>query len=65
MVVGAHQSFKFFRQNTWFLENHRALSKLYRESVHENQFYIDHTNHLKKKHSQLKKDMLFSKIFSQ
>ena len=28
MVVGARQSFQFFRQITWFLENNRALSKL-------------------------------------
>ena len=27
MVVGARQSFQFFRQNTWFLENNGALSK--------------------------------------
>ena len=27
MVVGARQSFQFFRQNTWFLKNNRALSK--------------------------------------
>ena len=27
MVVGARQSFQFYRQNTWFLENNRALSK--------------------------------------
>ena len=27
MVVGARQSFQFFRQNTWFLENNRALPK--------------------------------------
>ena len=26
-VVGAHQSFQFFRQITWFLGNTRALSK--------------------------------------
>ena len=26
-VVGARQSFQFFRQNTWFLENNRVLSK--------------------------------------
>ena len=26
-VVGARQSFQFFRQKTWFLENNRALSK--------------------------------------
>ena len=28
MVVGARQSFQFFRQKTWFLENNRASSKL-------------------------------------
>ena len=27
MVVGARQSFHFFRQKTFFLENNRALSK--------------------------------------
>ena len=27
MAVGASQSFKFFRQNTWFIKNNRALSK--------------------------------------
>ena len=27
MVVGARQSFQFFRQKTWFLENNKALSK--------------------------------------
>ena len=27
-VVGAHQSFQFFRQIIWFLRNTRALSKL-------------------------------------
>ena len=27
MVVGARQSFQFFRQNTWFLENNRALPR--------------------------------------
>ena len=26
-VVGARQNFQIFRQNTWFLENNRALSK--------------------------------------
>ena len=31
MVAGAQQSFQFFKQNIWFLENDRALSKfLYR-----------------------------------
>ena len=28
-VVGARQSFQIFRQNTWFLENNRALPKLF------------------------------------
>ena len=27
MVVGARQIFRFFRQNTRFLENNKALSK--------------------------------------
>ena len=27
-VVGARQSFEIFRQNTWFLENNKALSKV-------------------------------------
>ena len=26
-IVGARQSFQIFGQNTWFLENNRALSK--------------------------------------
>ena len=31
MVVGAHKSFQFFMQNTWFLGNNRALPKFYME----------------------------------
>ena len=27
MVVGARQSFQFFRQKTWFVEDNRALTK--------------------------------------
>ena len=27
MVVGARQSFQFFREETWFRENNGALSK--------------------------------------
>ena len=27
VVVGTRQSFQFFRQNTWYLENNRDLSK--------------------------------------
>ena len=34
MVVRARQNFQFFKQNTWFLESSRALSKfLYRISL--------------------------------
>ena len=60
MVVRACQSFHFFRQNTWFPENYRALSKflygilhslisitkLYKKSVDKSQFCIDHASHL-------------------
>ena len=63
MVVGARRSFKFFRQNTWFLENNRALSKFLYGILHylistiklqqnqsiKKQFYINHASHLKKK----------------
>ena len=28
-IVGARQSFQIFIQNTWFLENNRALSKFF------------------------------------
>ena len=28
MVFGASESFQFFRQKAWFLENNRALSKV-------------------------------------
>ena len=34
MVVGARESFQFFRQKTWFLENNRALSKFLYEVWH-------------------------------
>ena len=34
MVVGARQSYQLFRQNTWFLENNRALSKLLFDILH-------------------------------
>ena len=29
VVAGARQSFQFFRQNIWFFENNRALSKIF------------------------------------
>ena len=34
MVVGARQSFQFFRQNTWFLENSGTLPKLLYKILH-------------------------------
>ena len=33
-VVGARQSFQIFRQNTWFLENNRALPKFLYGNLH-------------------------------
>ena len=59
-IVGARQSFQIFRQNTWFLENNRALSKFllafcitslvlsnYNKISPEKQFYFDHGGQLK------------------
>ena len=43
MVVEAHQSFKFFRQNTWFLKNNRAFPKFLYEILH----YLVSSNHNK------------------
>ena len=34
MIVEARQSFQFFRQKTWFLENNRALSKFLNGVLH-------------------------------
>ena len=34
MVVGARQSLQFFRKNTWFFENGRALSKFLYDILH-------------------------------
>ena len=34
MVVGARQSFQFFRQITWFLRNNRALSYFRYQILH-------------------------------
>ena len=34
VVVGACQSFQFFRQKIWFLESTRALSKFLHEILH-------------------------------
>ena len=34
MVVGVRQSFQFFRQNTWFLENSGTLPKLLYKILH-------------------------------
>ena len=40
MVVGACQSIQFFRQDTWFLEDNRALPKFLCEILH---FLISNT----------------------
>ena len=34
MVVGARQSFQFFRQSTWFLKNNRVLPKFFHGILH-------------------------------
>ena len=60
MVVGARQSFRFFRQKTWFLENNRGLPylgirfslldyyyQIIKTLVRKNQFHINHVSHLK------------------
>ena len=52
MVVGARQSFQFFKQITWFLGNNRALPyfryrilhKIFKKSVHKSQFQINHAS---------------------
>ena len=49
MVVGACQSFSIFRQNIWFLENNRVLSKfkyyqIIIKSVNKKQFYFNHAS---------------------
>ena len=60
-VVGVHQSFQIFKQNTWFLENSRGLSKFFlwdftllnqyyqiiTKTVHKKQFYINNASRLK------------------
>ena len=43
MVAGSSQSFQFFRQNMWFLENNRPLSKFVYEILH----YLVLSNHKK------------------
>ena len=47
MVVRASQSFQFFRQNTWFLKNSRALSKFLYDILH----YLISVTKFKKNHS--------------
>ena len=34
MIVGACQSFQFFKRKIWFLENNRALPKVFYEILH-------------------------------
>ena len=57
MVVGAQQSFKSFRQITWFLGNSRALSNfsllnlyyhIIKKSVCKSQFLFNHASNLNK-----------------
>ena len=54
VVVEANQSFQFFRQNTWFLENNGALSKFLYGKFHH---LIDITK-LQNKKSVLKTQIL-------
>ena len=63
MVVGVRASFQFIRQNTWFLENNRALSNYFewkfalldqfyqiiKKSFHKIQCPINQANHFNKK----------------
>ena len=62
MVVGVRQSFQFFRQKTWFLENSRALSKiLYR--ILQNSFIL--TTRATLKHSSSRhmlQNIMYTKI---
>ena len=57
MVVGACQSFRFFRQIIWFLGNNTALYEfryqimhylIIKKSVRQSQFFIKHASHIKK-----------------
>ena len=34
MVFGARQTFQFFKQKTWFIENNRPLSKYFYDILH-------------------------------
>ena len=72
-IVGARQSFQILRQNTWFLENSRALSKCLHgilhylisiliKSVHKKQFYFIHATHLKNEKKSSPKDAIHLKI---
>ena len=53
MVVGASQSFQFFREISWFLGSKRALSKFkywilhHLISIIKLQFYVNHASHHK------------------
>ena len=47
MVVGARQSFQFFRQIAWFLGNNRALSKF----MYRNLYNLISITKLKEYHS--------------
>ena len=62
MVVGARQSFRFFRHLTWFLGNNSFVQiqesdfellnqhyQIIKKSVHKKQFNTNHASHLNKR----------------
>ena len=49
MVVGARQSFQFFGQKAWFLENNRALSKFLYGVSHEMKYQIKRMSKIDRK----------------
>ena len=56
MVVGARQNFRFFRENTWFLENNRTLSNVRRGILH----YLISIIKLFKKKQYIKPNFIFA-----
>ena len=57
MVVEARQNFRFFRENTWFLENNRTLSKVRCGILH---YLISIIKLLKKIKQYIKPNFLFA-----
>ena len=75
MVVGAHQSFQFLRQKTWFLENNTFLSKFlygilhylishinYKKPFHKTQIHANHASHLKTYKRNIRQSILLKYI---